>query len=286
MIGRAAMAERKVVILGGKGMLGTDVTSACIDAGREVKSLDLPEFDITRDDDLSEAVGAADLLVNCAAYTNVDKAESEYELAYRINATAVGKLGELARRADKWLLHISTDFVFDGESPRPYRETDEPNPISAYGRTKLAGEQLLARSGCGHCILRLEWSYGRAGNNFIKKIISQAQQNGRLKVVDDQIGAPTATTEIASIICTLLAKKPMGCFHYAAAGRTSRFGIARFILDKLGINAELSPCKTADFVTPARRPLNSLFDCGKIQELLDEPILNWKIPLERFLEQL
>jgi len=280
------MAEGRVVVLGGRGMLGSDVTYACIDAGCDAESLDLPEFDITREGDLAEAVGSADLLVNCAAYTNVDKAESEYDIAYQVNAAAVGQLGKLAQRSKKWLLHVSTDFVFDGESPRPYRETDEANPINVYGRTKLAGEQLLAQSGCAHCLLRIEWSYGRAGDNFIKKVVSRAQQDKMLKVVDDQIGAPTATTRIASVICKLLSKKPVGCFHYAAAGRASRFEVARFVLNKLGIHAELSPCETADFETPARRPLNSLFDCGKIQGVLDEPIENWKIPLEQFLEQL
>ncbi len=267
-------------------MLGSDVTSACIDAGYDVKSLDLPEFDITGDDDVAGAVSAADMLVNCAAYTNVDKAESEFALAYKVNAAAVGRLGELARSTAKWVLHISTDFVFDGQSRRPYLETDEPNPVNAYGRTKLAGEKLLAQTGCSHCVLRVEWTYGLAGDNFIKKIVSRAQQEKQVKVVDDQIGAPTATGEIARVICTFLSKKPVGCFHYAAAGQASRFEVARFILNKVGISAELLPCKTADFVTPARRPLNSLFDCRKIEEFLDEPILDWKMPLERFLEQL
>jgi len=280
------MVKHKVVILGGRGMLGSDLTSACLDAGWDVQSLDLPEFDITNSVHLAEAVGMGDCVVNCAAYTNVDKAESEYEIAYRINAAAVGELGRLARQAGKWVLHISTDFVFDGQSPKPYSETDAPNPINAYGRTKLAGEQLLAQSGSRHCILRVEWSYGRAGDNFIKKIISRARKEGCLSVVEDQRGAPTATTEAARAICVLLAKRPVGCFHYAAAGQASRFEVAAFILDKLGIDAELSPCKTADFPTPAKRPLNSLFDCSKIEKLFEEPIVHWKIPLERFLEQL
>jgi dTDP-4-dehydrorhamnose reductase len=280
------MAEHRVVILGGKGMLGSDLTVACRNAGFNVESLDLPEFDVTNSDRLAEAVNSVDILVNCAAYTNVDRAESEYDLAYKVNASAVGALGELAKRAGKWLLHVSTDFVFDGRKPDPYVETDTPNPISAYGRTKLAGEQLLAQTKCRHCILRVQWSYGRAGDNFIKKIIARARKDGFLSVVDDQQGAPTATTEIASAICSLLPQRPEGIFHFAAAGCATRFQVAEFILNKLAINARLSPCKTADFQTPAARPLNSLFDCGKIQKILGQPIVHWKIPLEHFLEQL
>ena len=138
-------------------------------------------------------------MINCAAYTNVDGAESQKELAHRVNGEAVGQLGRLAAERGKWVLHFSTDFVFDGELDRPYAETDAPNPINEYGRSKLAGERLLAQSGCSHCIVRLEWTYGTHGNNFVTKIIERARASGQLKVVDDQVGSPTATTEVAAV---------------------------------------------------------------------------------------
>ena len=267
-------------------MLGADFARACERRGLGVRVLDLPEFDITDDAQLRDAVNAAGVIVNCAAYTNVDRAESEGGLAYQVNGAAVGRLGEMAKRAGKWILHISTDFVFDGRSESPYVETDTPNPINQYGRGKLAGEQLLTGSGCDHCIVRIEWTYGSAGANFPAKLIERAKSGQALKVVDDQIGSPTATTEVAAALCDLLAKRPQGLFHFASEGYVSRYEMAVFMFDKLSMDVRLTPCKTGDFATPAVRPLNSRFDCSKIKELLTEPIKPWQIPLEEFLRSL
>jgi len=278
--------DTKIAILGGRGMLGSDLTSICESQGFRVEVFDLPEFDITDPRQLQEALNAAQMIVNCAAYTNVDGAESQAELAYQVNAEAVGRLGAIARDAGKWVLHISTDFVFDGRSNRPYVETDPPNPVNTYGKSKLAGEQLLAQSGCGHCIVRVEWTYGSAGNNFVTKLIRRAKSHDALKVVDDQIGSPTATTEVAKAICELLRKRPEGIFHFASAGYVSRYEMARFILDKLSMDVDLLPCKTSEFPSAAARPLNSRFDCSKIASLLREPIELWQAPLEDFLRQL
>ncbi|MBN2593652.1 MAG: dTDP-4-dehydrorhamnose reductase [Sedimentisphaerales bacterium] len=281
-----AVENTRIAILGGRGMLGTDLVQTCRQQGLEPIVYDLPEFDITNADHLKQAVAAADIVVNCAAYTNVDGAESQAELAYRVNAEAVGRLGAFAHEAGKWVLHISTDFVFDGCSDKPYVETDHPNPINTYGKTKLAGEQLLAQSGCKHCILRVEWTYGLAGDNFITKLIQRGKSQNTLKVVDDQVGSPTATTEAAGVICKLLRKKPEGIYHFASAGYISRYGMAEFIFDKLSMDVNLLPCKTNDFSSPAIRPLNSRFNCSKIKILLDEPIKPWQAPLELFLRKL
>jgi dTDP-4-dehydrorhamnose reductase len=280
------MVKDRVAILGGKGMLGSDLALACQQHQLITTVLDLPEFDITNEKHLTNALKDFDAVINCAAYTNVEKAESEAELAYKVNAEAVGKLGLAAKEASVWVLHISTDFVFDGKSTRPYIETDPPNPINVYGASKLAGEELLVESRCRHCIMRIEWTYGSAGDNFVAKMIKRAKTGERLKVVDDQIGSPTATTEVAKVICTLLPKRPEGLLHFASAGYVSRFEMAKFIFDKLNMSVDLSSCKTADFPTAAARPLNSRFDCSKIEALLDEPIEPWQVPLERFLERL
>lgn len=276
----------RVTILGGRGMLGTDLVSTCRKRGFDPIILDLPKFDITNTDHVQQAVAEAEIIVNCAAYTNVDGAEIQSDLAYKINAKAVGRLGAVARDTGKWVLHVSTDFVFDGSGDRPYVETDRPNPINTYGKTKLAGEQLLADSGCEHCIVRVQWTYGRAGSNFVTKLTERAKSQKELKVVDDQTGSPTATIETAKAICDLLQKKPSGVYHFASAGYVSRFGMAEFILDKLSMDVNLLPCKTSDFPSPATRPLNSRFDCSKITRLLDEPIKLWQAPLELFLRQL
>jgi dTDP-4-dehydrorhamnose reductase len=278
--------DTRIAILGGKGMLGSDVVKTCRKQGLEPMVYDLPEFDITNINQLQQVVVGAEIIVNCAAYTNVDGAESQAELAYEINAEAVGRLGAIARKAGKWVLHISTDFVFDGCSDKPYVETDHPNPINTYGKTKLAGEQLLAKSGCKYCIVRVQWTYGSAGNNFVTKLIQRAKSQSTLKVVDDQTGSPTATIEAAGAICVLMRKKPEGIYHFASAGYVSRYGIAEFILEKLSMDVNLRPCKTSDFLSPATRPLNSRFDCSKISVSLDEPIKPWQAPLELFLRQL
>jgi dTDP-4-dehydrorhamnose reductase len=275
--------EDTVAILGGKGMLGTDVANTCRQQGFDVKVFDLPEFDITNVQQLKQVLIGVQTIINCAAYTNVDGAESQAELAYEVNAAAVGRLGALVKDAGGWLLHISTDFVFDGRLSRPYRETDTPHPINEYGKTKLAGEQLLGRSGCKHCIIRVEWTYGSAGDNFVTKLIRRAKVDRMLKVVDDQIGSPTATTEVARVICELLRKKPVGIFHFASAGCVSRYEMAKFIFDKLSMDVSVLSCKSSDYAGAAARPLNSRFDCSKISALLDEPIESWQGPLERFL---
>lgn len=275
--------DQRIVVLGGTGMLGSDLVFVCRQQGFKATALDLPEFDITRADHLAQAIDNAQIIVNCAAYTDVDGAESDSELAYRVNAEAVGRLGALAKETKIWVLHISTDFVFDGKSDRPYAETDPPNPINTYGASKLEGERLLVETCCRHCIMRIEWTYGLAGSNFVTKLIQRAKQNKKLKVVDDQTGSPTATTEVAKAICKLLAKKPEGIFHFASAGYVSRFEMAKFVFQKLNMHVDLASCKTADFAAPAKRPLNSRFDCSKIEALLEEQIKPWQQPLENFL---
>ena len=279
-------ADRQIVVLGGRGMLGTDIVGILGQEGIEAGAWDLPEFDITNDEQLKKAVEGSETIINCAAYTNVEKAESEADLAYEVNAEAVGRLGRFAKAAGTGVLHISTDFVFDGKSQRPYLETDPTNPINTYGRTKLAGEQLLTESGCRYCIIRLEWTYGPAGNNFVKKLIEAAKSGKALRVVYDQVGSPTATFEAAKAICKLLPNLPEGIFHFAAAGYVSRYEMARFIFDKLDMTVDLTGCKSSDYPTAAARPLNSRFNRRKIEAVLGELIKPWKEPLEHFLEQL
>ncbi len=267
-------------------MLGTELATACTRKGMDVHVYDLPAFDVTNAEQVRKVVEHADALVNCAAYTNVDGAESHVELARRVNGEAVGRLGELARRQGKWVLHFSTDFVFDGTLDRPYVETDVPNPINQYGKSKLVGERLLRESGCSHCTVRLEWMYGPHGSNFVTKLLERAKTSETLRVVDDQVGSPTATTEVARAACDLLEKRAEGLCHFASVGYVSRYDVAAFILERLGLRVELQPCRTSDYAAPAARPLSSRFDCRRIQSLLSEPIAPWQGPLERFLRQL
>lgn len=281
--------NKKIVVLGARGMLGTDLMTAIEKTGCQGLALDLPDFDISDADQLKSAVDAADIVVNCAAYTNVEKAESEEELAFKVNADAAGKLGKLAAEKGIPVIHISTDFVFDGQLDRPYTEADATNAISAYGASKLAGEQQLIDSGAKACIIRVQWTYGHAGTNFIKKLFEFAQTRDTLKVVDDQIGSPTATVEVASAICRIIAGEgdfPQGIFHFAADGYVSRYEMAKFVFDKKGLGTVINPCKSDEFKTAAQRPLNSRFDCAKIEKVLGEKIKPWQIPLAEFVDQL
>ena len=280
------MGKDVVALLGGRGMLGTVVAEACARRGCEVLVYDLPEFDVTSEDHLRQAVDAADIIINCAAYTNVDGAESNAELAHRVNGAAVGRLGRLARASGKWVLHFSTDFVFDGRLDRPYTENDQPNPINEYGKSKLAGETLVRESGCPCCIVRLEWTYGSHGRNFVTKLVERARTTKSLNVVSDQVGSPTATIEVAKVVCDLVERRPQGLFHFAGAGYVSRYDMAAFVFRRIGLDVELRPCRTSDYPAPAARPLNSRFDCSRIQPLLTEPIAPWREPLERFLREL
>ncbi len=273
-----------ITLLGAKGMLGSDLTAEATRRGWSMVGLDLPAFDITNPDHLRRAIPHGGLVINCAAYTNVEKAESEPQLAEKINAEAVGMLGTIAKQADASVLHISTDFVFDGTLDRPYVETDAAHPLSAYGRSKWHGEQALAASGCRHCIVRVEWTYGKHGVNFIKKLLDAAAAGKPLRVVDDQIGAPTATTEAAAALCDLIANgKPQGVFHLAASGEVSRFAMAQFMFQTLKMPVNLTPCKTSDFPSAAQRPLNSRFDCRKLESHLGRPMKHWQESLKNYL---
>ena len=162
-------------------------------------------------------------------------------------------------------------------------------PLGVYGASKLKGEQRLQASGCQSCIVRVQWTYGPAGNNFIKKILERAASGQSLKVVDDQVGAPTSTLEVSQALAELLLRPeglPQGLFHFAAAGYVSRFEVAQYLVDKKGLDVQVSPCKSHEFVCPAERPLNSRFNCEKISALLADPIKPWQIPLDEYLESL
>jgi dTDP-4-dehydrorhamnose reductase len=267
-------------------MLGRDLEKSLLGAGFDVGVFDLPEFDITAMEQVGAVVEESDIIVNCAAFTNVDGAESAREAAYAINAEAVGQLGRLAKRCGVYVMHISTDFVFDGSKEGAYDENDEPRPLSVYGTTKYQGEQLLAESGCRGCIIRPQWTYGEGGNNFVSKMLELGGRMDALRVVDDQVGAPTATTEVAGAICELISRdEPVeGLYHYAAAGYVSRCDQARFVFAKAGWDVTVEACKTSDFASAAQRPLNSRFNCEKIQKCLSNPIRDWQGPLGEFLE--
>jgi dTDP-4-dehydrorhamnose reductase len=182
------------------------------------------------------------------------------------------------------VLHISTDFVFDGTGAGPYSEHDEPHPLGVYGAGKLAGERSLAASGCENLVVRLQWTYGAGGDNFITKCVTRGRESRELRVVSDQIGSPTWTRDAAVALIDLLGTGQRGLFHYAARGYAGRSEVAEFAFDRLGVDCRVVPCQTDEFPTPARRPLNSRFNCDKVDGVLCRPRPTWQDSLSEFLD--
>ncbi len=274
-----------LAILGGKGMLGSDLAKLAGPAGHKAVVFDLPEFNITRESDVRQAISQADIIVNCAAYTQVDKAETERDICRAVNTLAVASLAKFAKEHGKYLIHISTDFVFGDSSEKKLSEKDQPDPLGWYGSTKLEGEHFLQSSGCRHAIVRVEWTYGMNGVNFISKLLDAAAKSPKLKVVGDQFGSPTWTADVARAMLYLIGKQAEGLFHFAAEGYASRYEVAEFIMKEKKICKELASCASSDFPAPAKRPLNSRFDCSKIDGILDFKRPRWQDSMRKYLNE-
>lgn len=277
--------KETITVTGGRGMLGSDLVPCLEKAGYPARALDLPEFDLTNPSHIETELAGAKVVINCAAFTNVEKAEEMPETARRVNGAAVGLLGEWAKKHNVYVIQISTDFVFDGCSDRPYLETDKPDPVSVYGSSKLEGEKKLQQSNCRSAIMRVQWSYGNHGTNFIAKLLERAKSGKELKVVNDQVGAPTWTLDMSQALCCLLGKRPEGIFHFANTGYATRYEVALFVARKMRLSNPIIPCSNSEFPVRAQRPKNSRFCTDKIQKLLDYPIRSWEEALDAFLEQ-
>lgn len=257
--------------------------------------------DFTRLDDIAKTVRAIapDVIVNAAAYTAVDKAESEPEQVRTINALAPGILARESRKLGSWLIHYSTDYVFDGSGSKPWVETDPTGPCSVYGSTKLEGEEAIRASGCHHLIFRTSWVYAARGGNFAKTMLRLAQERERLTVIDDQIGAPTGADLLADVtahaIRTALQQPELsGLYHLVAGGETSWHGYACFVLNlarQAGIELKVAeenviPVPTSAFPLPARRPLNSRLDARNLQTTFDVHLPLWRTGVARMLTEI
>ncbi len=276
---------KSVAVLGAKGMLGCDVAAALKQAGYPVCSFDHCAVDITDPVAVAEVVSGHDVVINCAAYTAVDQAEHQFDLCQRINAVGAGILGCLAAIDNKYVIQISTDFVFGESGDVPLLESSPVNPLNVYGRSKYLGERMLTQSGCRCAIIRVAWTYGHHGANFISKILELASRLPELKVVNDQIGTPTATTNVARALLPFVEREITGLYHYTDRGYASRYEVACFIAACKGLNVKINPCLSSEFAAPAQRPLNSRFDCSKIDTVLDFERPDWHDEVKRFLEK-
>jgi dTDP-4-dehydrorhamnose reductase len=296
------MRNNNIVVLGRNGQLGWELRHKLACLG-QVVTIGLPEIDLKEPGTLRKALRAAEpaVIVNAAAYTAVDKAESEPELAMAINGTAPGVVAEEAKRLGSILVHYSTDYVFDGSKQGPYVETDAPNPMNVYGKSKLAGDEAIQSSGCEHLILRTSWVYAARGNNFLLTMLRLAGERAELRIVDDQTGAPTSSECIAQATADILAQLlapsgngldgRSGIYNLTNAGKTTWFGFAQALLSKaagtMGTNVpKLIPIPTSEFPRPARRPANSRLSCQRLDETFGVRMPHWEEALSLVLETL
>ena len=260
----------KALVTGAKGMLGQDLCPILEDNGYEVIETDVDTLDITKDCDEYILKVKPDLVIHCAAYTNVDKAEEDLETARLINVIGTENIAKACAKAESAMVYISTDYVFDGTKSEPYNVDDTPNPLNNYGLTKFQGEEAVKK----YCNARTSWLYGHHGKNFVETMLGLAEKQ-ELKVVDDQIGCPTWTVELANGIVKLL-DKPFGTYHVCGSGYTSWYGFAKEIFEQEGLNVNLKPCTTEEFPRPAKRPKFSIMNNDNLTR-------NWKSALRDYL---
>ena len=284
----------KVILLGRHGQVSQELQRA-LHGAAELTVLGREQLDLAQPERIRQQVQRLrpELIINAAAHTAVDQAESEPELAFAINATAPGILAETAAELSVPLIHYSTDYVFDGSMAEPYRENDATNPLSVYGGSKLAGEQAIQAVGGMHLILRTSWVYSQHGKNFLLTMQRLLQERENLSVVDDQIGAPTWAGTIAQVTAQLITQwrsghpGPWGVYHLTAQGETSWFGFARAIAAHLHSQgktvATLHPIPSSAYPTPAQRPLNSRLDCSRLQQDWQVQLPTWQAALEQCL---
>ncbi len=290
------MSALRVLVTGRNGQVGAELAQV-LAPWAEVHALSREEMDLTFDAAIHAAVARVQprLIVNAAAYTAVDKAESEPKLAARINAQAVATLAAAAQKVGAAVIHYSTDYVFDGTLDRPYCERDATHPLNVYGRTKLAGEQALAAAGVPYLVLRTSWVYGARGKNFLRTILALAAQKPELRIVADQTGAPTCAGDIAAATSTLAQqwlaapntmRERSGVYHLTASGQTSWFGFAEAALAGRSGLARLTPIPTAEYPTPAARPLNSRLNCDKLERVFGVRLPEWRQSLTTVLAEI
>jgi dTDP-4-dehydrorhamnose reductase len=286
------MPPIRIAVTGTHGQMARSLVERAVGTEFEIACVGRPALDLAMLDriDLADAIGPADVLVSAAAYTDVNRAEAEPDLADRVNARAPGLLAAFAQARGVPLIHLSTDYVFDGTKPAPYTELDPIRPINAYGRSKAAGERAVAASQPHHAIVRTSWIYSPFNRNFVRTMLDLARKQDEVRVVADQIGHPTAATDIADGILTMARnlvtegdEERYGTFHMAADGTATWADFAAAVFaasaERGGPSARVVPIASAEYQTPARRPANSRLDCAKIARVHGVALPHWRSSL-------
>ena len=278
----------RVLILGAAGMLGADLRATAPEAA-SIVAFDIADVDITERAQVASALDDArpDWVINAAAYTAVDRAETERADADAVNVTGPRHIAEEAARRHIAVVHFSTDYVFDGTARTAYRETDPVAPINAYGESKLGGERAVLASGARSLVLRTQWPFGRAGRSFPRTMWDRATTRMATRVVDDQVGRPTYTRDLAMATWRLVASGATGIVHVTNGGDPATwYEVAREVFARAGAESLVSACATADYPTPARRPAYSVLCTDRLEHLLSAPLPDWRDALRRFLDEL
>ncbi len=277
----------RVMLLGAGGMLGRDLASSA-PATAQVAALPRTELDVTDATALARAARELqpNVIINAAAYTLVDRAESEGDVARRVNGDAVGAIGRTAAAAGAVVVHFSTDYVFDGTSDRPYAESASPHPVSVYGASKLAGEDQLACSGASFLLVRTQWLFGVHGRSFPRTMWERVCRGQATRVVADQTGRPTYTLDLAHAVWRLLSRGARGILHVANSESATWYDVANRVFSRAGRADLLIACTTAEYPTSARRPAHSVLDTRNAEALLGEPLPSWVDGIDRFLDKL
>ncbi|MBN1380318.1 MAG: dTDP-4-dehydrorhamnose reductase [Deltaproteobacteria bacterium] len=276
----------KILILGHKGMLGFDLMLK-LHPANELTGKDIDDFDITSPDDCRDIISESkpDCVINAAAFTNVDACETEKERSFDVNALGVKNIVEACKKRNVKIVHFSTDYVFDGTKNSPYTEKDICNPINFYGQTKREGETFLHALSQNYLVIRTSWLYGINGRNFVKTIMQKAQTEKKLEVVNDQIGSPTYTKDLAGAVKLLLEKNQTGIFHVTNRGHCSWYDFAVKILQNNNMtDVTVNPVKTEQFVRPAMRPAYSVLSNRKLHETTGKMMRPWQIALMDYLD--
>jgi dTDP-4-dehydrorhamnose reductase len=278
----------KIMITGAKGQLGADC-DRLLRKRHEVMALARGEMDITNVPDVDTRIKQflPDVIINCAAYTQVDKCETEKDDAWKVNVAGAENLAECTEKYGSRLIHVSTDYVFDGRKnvPEPYVETDETNPVSYYGKTKLAGEKAIKSATDRFIIVRTAWLYGISGHNFLKTMLklSYKSSDNNIKVVNDQFGSPTWTHRLALQIERLIETNYRGIFHATAEGFCTWYELADYFLKKMDVPYTMIPCTTLEYPTPAARPMNSILENRNLKDKGMNIMAHWETDIDEFV---
>ncbi|WP_300331184.1 dTDP-4-dehydrorhamnose reductase [Fusobacterium sp.] len=274
-----------ILITGANGQLGYDFQRLFKKENIEFIATDVNDLDITNIDEIRNFVKNKniDLIINCAAYNNVDKAEDEVLLCEKLNTFAPRDLSLIAKEINADFVTYSTDFVFDGEKTSPYTEEDAPNPLSIYGKTKLEGEKQVLSNYDRSFVIRTSWVFGVANNNFNKQVISWSKGKNELSIVDDQISSPTYSKDLAFYSWELIKTKKYGLYHLSNDGEGSKYDQAKYVLEKTNWNGKLNPAKTKDFNLKAKRAHYTKLNSEKLEKIIGKKIPNWQNGIDRFL---